>query len=98
MREHVKDPAKKIIKKGDYDYLILNQHESRHLPKERRIHKFRSSRYIEIDHSTLVSEFIDAMKIDFEDNILPSIENLKTVADWKLFCEKEYWPKKLQSI
>jgi hypothetical protein len=73
--------------------------EGFYLPAERKEHKYRNKTGYEITNQTDIGQFISELKIDFEQYILPYLENLNTLEDClSCFGEITFWGDNLKRV
>lgn len=82
----------------NYNDLHINIRESAYLSKS-RINKFRNKTGYIIDLNSDIEDFIKEFKIDFEFEILPQLDRLKTINDCLNFYEQfPFWSDYLKRV
>ena len=90
------DPEKK---KATYYDLATNVREDGYLSNSRKKHKYRADGWLGyvITKDTMVSKFVEELKIDFENEILPKIDGLRTINDClKFYKQFDFWGENLE--
>jgi len=79
--------------------LTIPIREGAYLLNARKVSKYRNNTGYIINSKTDVDEFTREMKIDFEEEILPQLDTLKTIADCVNFYEKyPFWGEHLKKL
>ncbi len=81
-------------KKATYHDVATQLREDSYLSEDRVNHKYRQSGWLGylITDKTDLTDFIDEFKIDFEENILPTLGKLLTLKDCVDFYSKfDFW-------
>ncbi|MGZ3764571.1 MAG: DUF4304 domain-containing protein [Mucilaginibacter sp.] len=95
----LKSKMKDLSKKPTYFDLTIQIREDAYLSESRRNHPYRNKNGYVINLNTEIDDFINELKIDFEENILQEFEKLKTINDCVKYYEKfPFWGNHLIEI
>ena len=89
------DPEKKKVDQHD---LTVHVSESFHLPAGRHEHKYKNNVGYTIKSDTDLNDFIMELFHDFEKEILPRLDNLKTLNDCIDFYKGTFWGDNLKRL
>ena len=78
LKTAMKDP---ISKKATYNDLTINVREDAYLSEFAQTSKYKDDNGYIINDKTKLDDFIRELKFDFEEEILPKLDKLKTIAD-----------------
>lgn len=95
LKSKLKDPLKK---KATYFDLVTHLDEGTFIP-DRKNRKFGDNQGYSITNDTDLSEFVSALKVDFETFILPGLDKLNSLDDCVIFYEQfPIWGNNLKKI
>ena len=95
LKSKLKDPQKKKVTYAD---LLMHIDEGSFI-LDRQNRKFGDNQGYSIDNDTNLVEFINALKVDFEKYILPSLDKPKSLNDCiKIYGEIPFWGDHLKKI
>ncbi|MDQ6758190.1 MAG: DUF4304 domain-containing protein, partial [Bacteroidota bacterium] len=89
------DPQKK---KADQHDLTVYVSENFHLPANRQEYKYKNNVGYSIKSDTDLDDFIIELFYDFEKEILPRLDNLKTLNDCIEFYKATFWVDNLKKL
>jgi hypothetical protein len=93
-RNNVKDPNKPSH--YDRDVMVREKH---YLPKDRKSHRYHNGTGYVITNGTELSSFVDALKNDFDVQIMPKLEQLQTLDDClNLYGDLPFWGENLKKV
>jgi Domain of unknown function (DUF4304) len=82
-----------------YHDLTIPIREGAYLPDSRKTGKYKNNTGYIINSKTDIDDFIKEMKIDFENEILPRLETLKSIVDCVHYYENyPFWGDRLKSL
>ena len=98
LTKRLKNPQ---VRKANHFDTITHLREDAYLSGERKIHKYRKKGWLGygMTDSTDVPEFINELKKDFEEDILPKLKSLHNVQDCIEFYKQfDFWGDRLQKM
>jgi len=86
LKYRLRDPAKKKVLWHEVHY-----HQSFDIVNDRSANPFRKANRINLTDTTSYDEFLSATSTEFEAQVFPALENLKTLDDWIAFYMNSPW-------